>query len=64
MVGIIFQAWFILFISLYLYFNDAQPNLVKELSANTLLVSVLFLFWQKKKLKVSIPIFSSSLLLV
>ncbi|MBK7053517.1 MAG: O-antigen ligase family protein [Leptospiraceae bacterium] len=51
MVGIIFQAWFILFISLYLYFNDAQPNLVKELSANTLMVSVLFLFWQKKKIK-------------
>ncbi len=49
MVGIIFQAWFILFISLYLYFNDAQPNLVKELSANTFIASVLFIVWQKKK---------------
>lgn len=51
MVGIIFQAWFIIFISFYLYFNDAQPNLVKELSANTIIASVLFLFWQKKKIK-------------
>ena len=49
MVGIIFQAWFLIFISLYLYFNDSQPNLVKELSANTLIASVLYIFWQKKK---------------
>lgn len=49
MVGIIFQAWFLIFISLYLYFNDSQPNLVKELSANTLIASTLYIFWQKKK---------------
>ena len=49
MVGIIFQAWFLIFISLYLYFNDSQPNLVKELSANTLIASILYIFWQKKK---------------
>lgn len=51
MVGIFFQAWFILFICFYLYFNDAQPTLIKELAANTFIGFVLFSIWQKKKIK-------------
>lgn len=50
MVGIIFQAWFVLFICLYLYFNDAQPNLVKELSFSAYFASGVFFLWQRKKI--------------
>ena len=50
MVGIIFQTWFVLFICLYLYFNDAQPNLVKELSFSAYFASGVFFLWQRKKI--------------
>ena len=51
MIGPIFQAWFILSINLYMYFNDTQPILVKELSVSALAFCFLFFIWQKKKIK-------------
>ena len=51
MVGIIFQSWFILFISLLLYFNDSRVKLVTELTLFTFISTSIFLFWQRKKLK-------------